>query len=115
MNTECSLRDWTFNVLAVLIIVGFFLVVYLVITGKMSNADPNLLVMIGSVIGYSSAKADQVVSYFFGSSKSSADKDKTISDMKTPPVNATTTTTVSPTPSVVNVNTETKSEEKTNA
>lgn len=107
METSCSLRDWTFNILAILIVVGFFFIVYVVVTGKMTSSDPNLLVMIGSVIGYASAKADQVVSYYFGSSKSSADKDATIAGMKTAPANATTTTTVSPTPSVVNVNTDT--------
>lgn len=107
MDDKCTFRDITFNILAVLIILGFFGIVYEVVTGNVHNADPNMLVMIGSVIGYASAKADQVVSYFYGSSKSSADKDKALQDMKTP-VNATTTTTVSPTPSVVNVNTETK-------
>ena len=33
----------------------------------------------GAIIGYLSAKAEQVVSYYFGSSAGSKDKDETIS------------------------------------
>jgi hypothetical protein len=41
--------------------------------------DPMIATLVGTMIGYTSAKADQIVSYYFGSSASSKAKDETIS------------------------------------
>lgn len=71
------------NAMAFTILCGFFYAVHWVLTGEMP-ADPNKQMLIGTVVGYVSAKADQVVSYFFGSSSSSARKDKIIA--QAPPV-----------------------------
>lgn len=67
-------RFWIM-VLAYLIIAIFGGCVYwvLALSGTV-NKDPNVLMLIGAVIGYASAKADQVVSFFFGSSSGSRDK-----------------------------------------
>lgn len=56
---------------------GFYWIIYLFITGQVEIKDPNLLVMIGAVLGYTSSKADVVVNYLFGSSKNSTATRKT--------------------------------------
>ena len=53
-------------ILAAVVLVGFLLGAWWVLTGRLTiGADAG---MVGAVIGYMSAKADQVVSYYFGSS-----------------------------------------------
>lgn len=66
---------WTPRLLAATIIGGFLAMVASVLLGKVSGiTDPVAAGMIGTLIGYVSAKADQVVSYYFGSSAGSAAK-----------------------------------------
>lgn len=63
------------RVLAFVIVGGFLSMVASVLLGKVTGiTDPTAAGMIGTLIGYVSAKADQVVSYYFGSSAGSADK-----------------------------------------
>lgn len=73
---ETSTGDkWTPRVLALVIIGGFLGAMYAVLTGAVEGLkDPITSALVGSVIGYVSAKADQVVSYYFGSSSGSRDK-----------------------------------------
>lgn len=59
--------------LAYFLIGAFFYSLYFVLTGNLPS-DPNHLVLVGAVIGYASAKADQVVGFFFGSSADSRKK-----------------------------------------
>jgi hypothetical protein len=42
--------------------------------------DPAIVGSIGTLIGYVSAKADQVVSYYFGSSSGSKEKTQAMTD-----------------------------------
>lgn len=68
---------WTNPVLASGVVLGFFVTVYYVLThlsGKENPIPQEFLALAGTLIGYVSAKADQVVSYYFGSSASSAAK-----------------------------------------
>lgn len=66
---------WTPRVLAFVIVGGFLGAMYAVLTGAVEGLkDPITSALVGSVIGYMSAKADQVVAYFFGSSAGSKDK-----------------------------------------
>lgn len=66
---------WTPRVLASVIIGGFLAMVYMVLAGFVQGLkDPMVAGMVGTLIGYVSAKADQVVSYYFGSSSGSAEK-----------------------------------------
>lgn len=58
----------------VLLIGGFLVMAAGVIGGYVDIADANKAVMIGTVIGYVSAKADQVVAFLFGSTHSSQSK-----------------------------------------
>lgn len=66
---------WTPRILAGVILGGFMGVVGYVITGRAAGlTDPLVAGLVGTLIGYVSAKADQVVSYYFGSSSGSAEK-----------------------------------------
>lgn len=74
--------SWTPRVLAAVVVGGFLLCVWYVIAGHVTALkDPLSATLIGTLIGYTSAKADQVISYYFGSSASSKAKDQTISDI----------------------------------
>lgn len=64
---------WTPRVLAGVVITGFFAAVGYVLSGKVGlTGEQGILV--GTLIGYVSAKADQVISYYFGSSAGSKAK-----------------------------------------
>lgn len=60
--------------LALLVVGGFFLVVWWVLSGQVALEHANTAALVGAVIGYASAKADQVVSFWFGSSAGSREK-----------------------------------------
>jgi len=78
---EVAAHDsWTPRILASVVMGGFLFCVYAVLSGFISDLkDPLVSTLVGTMIGYTSAKADQVVSYYFGSSASSKAKDDTIS------------------------------------
>lgn len=64
---------WTPRVLAGVVMVGFFAAVGYVFSGKVGlTGEQGMLV--GTLVGYVSAKADQVISYYFGSSAGSKQK-----------------------------------------
>lgn len=72
--------SWTPRILAAVVVTGFFVCVYAILGGHVSDMkDPLIAGLIGTMVGYTSAKADQVISYYFGSSASSKAKDETIS------------------------------------
>lgn len=72
---EVSTKDWVPRVLGTIIIAGFLGTVYMVLAGYVHGMkDPMMATTVGTLIGYVSAKADQVISYYFGSTASSADK-----------------------------------------
>jgi len=59
--------------------VGFLLLAgYLVWKGLPKDSAPEIHIMIGAIFGGVSAKVDQIISYYFGSSSSSANKNKSI-------------------------------------
>lgn len=74
--------SWTPRVLATLVIGGFMWCLYFVLGGHVKDLkDPLIAGLVGTLIGYTSAKADTVISYYFGSSASSKAKDETISSI----------------------------------
>jgi hypothetical protein len=79
-NREIALGgDWVVQTLAVVIMVGFLAMCgYLLGYGLGEGVSAGLA---GTVVGYVSAKAEQVCSYYFGSSKGSKDK-TTLSALK---------------------------------
>lgn len=72
---EAAVRDHTPKALGAIIIAGFIGTVYMVLAGHVEGLkDPLTATLIGTLIGYVSAKADQVVAYYFGSNSSSERK-----------------------------------------
>lgn len=71
---ETATGDWTPKVLAFVIIGGFFAVVAYVLGKGLNDMDAAAAAFAGTLVGYVSAKAEQVVSYYFGSSSGSDKK-----------------------------------------
>jgi hypothetical protein len=72
---EAEVKDWTPRVLAFVIVSGFLATVFCVLAGVVEGLkDPLTATLVGTLIGYVSAKADQVCSYFFGSTAGSQAK-----------------------------------------
>lgn len=76
---QVEMHDLLPSVLGTVVIVGFLAMAYMVLTGRVNLSDPTVVGMVGTVIGYVSAKADTVIGYYFGTSFSSRKKDETIS------------------------------------
>jgi hypothetical protein len=74
---EAEVRGWANPVLAAIVISGFFGVVGYIVASR-AQLSGEAGAVIGTVVGYVSAKADQVIAYYFGSSLGSARKDETI-------------------------------------
>ncbi len=72
-DREKAVGSTAINILADIVIVGFFATVGYVLSGRVGLTGEQG-VLVGTVVGYVSAKADQVVSYFFGSSHGSERK-----------------------------------------
>lgn len=69
-DREKAIGGWSNPTLAAIVIGGFLYCVVAVLGGFVPGmTDPNTAGTVGALIGYASAKADQVVSYYFGSSK----------------------------------------------
>jgi hypothetical protein len=66
------------RVIAAVVLGGFSFALGAVLTGQVDTTDAMTAGLVGTMIGYASAKADQVVSYYFGSSAGSKAKDETI-------------------------------------
>lgn len=67
--------SWTPRILAAVVVIGFLWALFYVLSGRVRTmTDPTVMGMIGTLIGYVSSKADMVVSYYFGSSAGSRDK-----------------------------------------
>jgi hypothetical protein len=69
-DREKTVKDWMPRVLGIGIVAGFLTAVFLILTGH-AKAES---VIAGTLIGYLSAKAEGVVTYYFGSSAGSAEK-----------------------------------------
>lgn len=79
---EVEVKDGVPKFLGFLIIGGFLAAGYFVLAGQVEGLkDPITAALVGSVIGYLSAKADQVVAYYFGSSAGSARKTEQMHQM----------------------------------
>lgn len=72
---ETQVRDWMPRVLAFVVVAGFMATVFLVLMGYVDGMkDPLMATTVGTLIGFVSAKAEQVIAYYFGSSSSSQQK-----------------------------------------
>ena len=72
---------WTPRLLAIVVILGFFASALAVFAGVADLAEPSTATLVGAVVGYASAKADQVVAYWFGSSAGSRAKTEELAAM----------------------------------
>lgn len=70
---EVALGGYSNQVLAVTLIAGFFTVIWAIFNDK-SLLTGEAAILVGAIFGQLSAKVDQVVSYFFGSSAGSKQK-----------------------------------------
>jgi len=79
---ESSTGDfWTPRIIGGLTLLAFIWSVWAVLSGYVQGmTDPAIVGIIGTLIGYVSAKADQVVSYYFGSSAGSKEKTQAMTD-----------------------------------
>lgn len=73
---EISVKDWTPRILGYGVVSAFIGVVIYVLSGKASVET----VLAGTLIGYMSAKAELVLTYYFGSSAGSDEKTKILAD-----------------------------------
>lgn len=81
-NREVQTKDWMPRVLAFVVVGGFMLTVFLVLMGYVEGMkDPLMATTVGTLIGFVSAKCEQVVAYYFGSSAGSKAKDEAMSHM----------------------------------
>jgi len=79
-SMQIATKDWTPDILAWLVIGATILVAYEVLTGNIAK-DPTLATLSGTVIGYLFNEAKAVLSYYFGSSVGSKEKDATLADI----------------------------------
>lgn len=76
---EVKTGDWMPRVLAFVVVGGFMLTVFLVLLGHVEGMkDPLMATTVGTLIGFVSAKCEQVVAYYFGSSAGSKAKDEAL-------------------------------------
>ena len=65
---EMAVKDWMPGILGGVTVFAFFsMATYILAVGL--NFSPETSALVGTVIGYASAKADLVLAYYFGSSK----------------------------------------------
>lgn len=80
---EGQVRDWMPRILAFTIVAGFMATVFLVLLGVVEGMkDPLMATTVGTLIGFVSAKCEQVVAYYFGSSSSSQQKTAMLAEKK---------------------------------
>jgi hypothetical protein len=80
---ETQVRDWMPRILAFTIVAGFMATVFLVLLGAVEGMkDPLMATTVGTLIGFVSAKCEQVVAYYFGSSSSSQQKTALLAEKK---------------------------------
>ncbi len=80
---ESQVRDWMPRILAFVIVAGFMATVFMVLMGVVEGMkDPLMATTVGTLIGFVSAKCEQVVAYYFGSSSSSQQKTAMLAEKK---------------------------------
>lgn len=91
-----GLKNLTIFLLSMLVVCAFVFDIYMVLGGKIDTSDPNKLILIGGAISKIEAMALMVLGYYFGSTKSSEEKNSTIASIiadKVPSIPSTQTTT----------------------
>ena len=83
------------GILALVVMGAFIFDGYFIMSGEVKTADPQLLLLIGSVSGAAQTYCGLVLSYYFSSTKTSDEKNTTLANMvsKIPATQGTSTTT----------------------
>jgi flagellar basal body-associated protein FliL len=76
-------KDFILFILSIIFLAAFSFASYFVFSGQIKTTDQNMLLLIGSAYGAIVSQAGNVITFWFGSSKGSADKDATISTIAT--------------------------------
>ena len=80
---EAQVKDWMPRVLSLVVVGGFMATVFLVLMGVVEGMrEPLTATTVGTLIGFVSAKAEQVIAYYFGSSSSSQQKTAMLAEKK---------------------------------
>jgi hypothetical protein len=80
---EATVKDFMPRLLAFLVVGGFMGTVFAVLLGYVDGMkDPMMATTVGTLIGFVSAKAEQVIAYYFGSSNSSQQKTQLLAEKK---------------------------------
>lgn len=77
------MKEATLFLLSFTVVLSFFFASYFIFSGNIKTQDQNTLLLIGTAYGAVSSLAGQVCSYWFGTSKTSSDKDKVIASQQT--------------------------------
>jgi len=77
---EIKTKDKMVPIFAGIVLLGFFATVGYVLSGYVDLSGQTGAIA-GTLIGYVSAKAEQVIAYYFGSSKGSSDKNNIFNDL----------------------------------
>ncbi len=75
-----KLGDYWPNLLGIMVLLCFFATVAYILMNGLNHLDSTTAAFSGTLVGYVSAKADQVIAYFFGSSSGSREKTRAMAD-----------------------------------
>lgn len=86
------LKSLTVCLIAIVVVFGFMIFVGLIVSGKIDASEG----LKGQVMGYTQAAVSVIIGFYFGSTRSSEDKNVTIASIadKIPAVPSTQTTTI---------------------
>lgn len=73
-GVKTKIGAWMQLGIGVFVVIGFFMTVAMVLSGSLNIEEANKAVLVGTVIGYVSAKADQVIAFLFGTTHGSSEK-----------------------------------------
>lgn len=94
---KISLKEVTVLILSIVVVCGFMVDAYLILSGKLDTSDPSHASLIGQTIGYLQGAASMILAYYFSSTKESENKNVTIAaavdKIPTPPSTQTITAT----------------------
>ena len=80
-HRQQKLKDSCPNIMGLMVLTGFFVTVGFVLTYGLDHLSSTTAAFAGTMVGYVSAKADQVIAYFFGSSSGSREKTRAMADV----------------------------------
>lgn len=87
MNDEsrCTLKDATLVAISLAIICVTLAISAIIVLRNMGTSDPLIAGTVGTAFGYLISEAKAVSGWWFGSTRASADKDKTIASFTNQP------------------------------